>query len=129
MLHVILRNIRYMRKHKLISEDTFERFQLLDSLEPPEHQSEKLTEFLDQVKRTNRTLEPELLRFDSTIESGNLDRAEAQPLSSTYLEQQRAAKRQVTQRYNLFCKVDTNTKGHQQWFYFRVKNTQKDTKY
>ena len=29
----------------------------------------------------------------------------------------------------MFCKVDTNTKGHQQWFYFRVKNTQKDTKY
>ena len=77
MLHVILRNIRYMRKHKLISEDTFERFKLLDSLEPPEHQSEELTKFLSQLKKINRTLEPELLRFDSTLESGNLDRAEA----------------------------------------------------
>ena len=77
MLHVILRNIRYMRKHKLITEDTFERFKLLESLEPPEHQSEELTEYLSQIKRTNRTLEPELLRFDSTLESGNLDRAEA----------------------------------------------------
>ncbi len=26
--------------------------------------------------------------------------------------------------YNLYLNVDTNTKGHQQWFYFRVKNTQ-----
>ena len=25
--------------------------------------------------------------------------------------------------------VDTNTRGHQQWFYFRVKNTKKDRKY
>ena len=37
MLYVILRNIRYMRKHKLISEETFEKFKLLESLEPPEH--------------------------------------------------------------------------------------------
>ena len=80
MLHIILRNVRYMRKHKLITEDTFERFKLLDSLDPPEHQSEELTEYLLQLKRTNKTLEPELLRFDSNLESGNLDRAEAQPL-------------------------------------------------
>lgn len=25
--------------------------------------------------------------------------------------------------------VDTNTRGHQQWFYFRVKNTKKERKY
>ena len=25
--------------------------------------------------------------------------------------------------------VDTNTRGHQQWFYFRVRNIQKDTQY
>lgn len=33
------------------------------------------------------------------------------------------------QKYNVFCKVDTNTKGHQQWFYFKVKNTRKDVRY
>jgi hypothetical protein len=31
--------------------------------------------------------------------------------------------------YNLYLNVDTNTKGHQQWFYFKVKNTFKDKKY
>ena len=25
--------------------------------------------------------------------------------------------------------VDTNTRGHQQWFFFRVRNMKKDTKY
>ena len=29
----------------------------------------------------------------------------------------------------MYMQVDTNTKGHQQWFYFRVKNTRKDTRY
>ncbi len=28
--------------------------------------------------------------------------------------------------YNLFLNVDTNTKGHSQWFYFAVTNTDKD---
>ena len=41
----------------------------------------------------------------------------------------RSQKQPVIQKYNLFCKVDTNTKGHQQWFYFKVKNTHLDTKY
>jgi viroplasmin and RNaseH domain-containing protein len=31
--------------------------------------------------------------------------------------------------YNLFLNVDTNTKGHQQWFYFKVKNTFKEKRY
>ena len=31
----------------------------------------------------------------------------------------------------MYCKVDTNTKGHQQWFYFKVSNTRAghDSKY
>ena len=29
----------------------------------------------------------------------------------------------------MYMQVDTNTKGHQQWFYFRVRNTMKDTAY
>ena len=31
--------------------------------------------------------------------------------------------------YNLYLNVDTNTKGHQQWFYFKAKNTFKDKHY
>ena len=29
----------------------------------------------------------------------------------------------------MFCRVDTNTKGHQQWFYFKVRNTKVSTRY
>lgn len=47
-----------------------------------------------------------LLQFDSNFESGNLD--------SVYLASQN--------EYNLLCKVDTNTKGHTYWFYFKVLN-------
>jgi len=31
--------------------------------------------------------------------------------------------------YQLYMQVDTNTRGHQQWFYFRVRNTRADRKY
>ena len=54
-----------------------------------------------------------VLEFDSTFESGNLDRVQF----CTDAE------------YKLYMKVDTNTRGHQQWFYFRVKNTRKGKKY
>lgn len=47
-----------------------------------------------------------MLQFDSNFESGNLD--------SAYLVNER--------EYNLLCKVDTNTKGHTYWFYFKVLN-------
>ena len=81
MLHVILKHVRYMLKHKLISKSTYKKFHLLPSLEPPKLQSNELRQFLSQHKRDMRTLDPELLKFDSTIESGNLERAEAQPIS------------------------------------------------
>lgn len=44
--------------------------------------------------------------FDSNFESGNLD--------SAYLDN--------LDRYNLLLKVDTNTKGHNHWFYFKAQN-------
>lgn len=56
---------------------------------------------------------PHCLLFDSFFECGNLERAEY--VSPT--------------DYNLYLNVDANTKGHQQWFYFRVKNTFKNKKY
>jgi cytosolic carboxypeptidase protein 2/3 len=43
--------------------------------------------------------------FDSMFESGNLLQADR---SATNID-----------HYNLFMQVDTNTRGHQQWFYFR----------
>jgi cytosolic carboxypeptidase protein 2/3 len=44
------------------------------------------------------------LIFDSNFESGNLDTV----IKKKDLE------------YDLFMRVDTNTRGHHQWFYFSV---------
>lgn len=55
------------------------------------------------------------LWFDSIFESGNL------------LQAQRSLTEPNT--YNLFMQVDTNTRGHQQWFYFRVKGGEKNKEY
>ena len=51
--------------------------------------------------------------FDSIFESGNLLQAEM--VSRV--------------EYNLYMQVDTNTKGHQQWFYYKVTNTKRGQKY
>ena len=48
-------------------------------------------------------MEQELV-FDSNFESGNLDMV----IKKKDLE------------YDLYMRVDTNTKGHHQWFYFSV---------
>jgi hypothetical protein len=46
----------------------------------------------------------EILQFDSSFESGNLDRVVM--VSPT--------------EYDLYMRPDTNARGHHQWFYFRV---------
>ena len=45
------------------------------------------------------------LIFDSDFESGNLD----------------MVIKTEEQAYDLYMRVDTNTRGHHQWFYFTVK--------
>ena len=58
-------------------------------------------------KGMNPTLKPtEEVIFDSNFESGNLD----------------AAIKVNENEYDLFMRVDTNTRGHIQWFNFSVKN-------
>lgn len=42
MLHVIIRQVRYMLKHRLISKVTHKKFHLLPSMEPPKLQSKEL---------------------------------------------------------------------------------------
>lgn len=46
------------------------------------------------------------LAFDSDFESGNLD----------------VAIQVGTDEYDLFMRVDSNTKGHTNWYYFSVRN-------
>lgn len=37
MLHIMIKNVRRMRKHRLISESVFEKFSLLPDLGPPKN--------------------------------------------------------------------------------------------
>jgi hypothetical protein len=53
--------------------------------------------------------------FDSIFESGNLLQAEKSPT--------------LENTYNLYMQVDTNTRGHQQWFYFKAKGGKKGISY
>jgi hypothetical protein len=63
---------------------------------------------MTNVDKQNRVKQGDsTLWFDSIFESGNL------------LQAQKSLTLKDT--YNLFMQVDTNTRGHQQWFYFRVK--------
>jgi hypothetical protein len=49
--------------------------------------------------------------FDSKFESGNLDCVlEIQPYE-----------------YDLYMRIDSNTRGHNQWFYFSIENAPKNT--
>lgn len=57
------------------------------------------------------------LFIDAKFESGNIEK----------VFKNRAAP--SSQEYHMFMNVDTNTRGHQQWFYFRVRNMRTDTKY
>ena len=58
-------------------------------------------------------IEEDALRFDSLFESGNLD----------------AAFRVGEFEYNCFMRVDANTKGHLQWYYFKITNMTARQKY
>ena len=60
------------------------------------------TELPEQVDKTK------ILIFDSNFECGNLDRVCIASLN----------------KYCLFLNSDTNTRGHSQWFYFSVTNTE-----
>ena len=114
MLEITLKNIKRMRKHKLMSEESYQKFGINpDELPQQEIDMESpLIRFKVRKQKLDRMLDKEYLRFDSAIESGNLDRVEAFPLNHKTVEMCRAQNALVVQKYNLFCKVDTNTKGH-----------------
>jgi hypothetical protein len=70
----------------------------------------KLLKYLsDHEESQERHYNNDVLLFDSMFESGNLLQAD----------------RIDANEYNLYMQVDSNSKGHQQWFYFRVSNTRK----
>lgn len=68
-----------------------------------------LSDHEESQERLLRHYNNDVLLFDSMFESGNLLQAD----------------RIDANEYNLYMQVDSNSKGHQQWFYFRVSNTRK----
>ena len=70
-------------------------------------------ELEDSMARLMRKYNGDVLLIDTVFESGNLLRAD----------------RITPSEYRLYMQVDTNTRGHQQWFYYRVRNTLKNRKY
>jgi len=54
-------------------------------------------------------VDSDCLCFDSQFECGNLD----------------TVIRTAQDEYELFMRVDTNTKGHTNWYYFNVRNMKK----
>ena len=76
--------------------------------------SQKLKRYLDRryityEKVMYRFSPDRVLKFDGDVEGGNLEAVE---LMSAF-------------EYKIYMNVDTNTKGHQQWFDFKVSNTGK----
>lgn len=131
ILYTIDKSVQKARKRGEISDEVFRM--LGGAAGGPKHLSQELRAFIqlkkqreynvvseagqaDEAKKPEglfSSVGPHCLLFDSLFESGNLDRAE-------YM---------TPTEYNLYLNVDTNTKGHQQWFYFKVKNTFRDKKY
>lgn len=109
----------------LLSNETVQRpVHTIDSLQSKpaaagkiKNLSPKLVKYLSDLQeaqeRLPRQFNNDCLLFDSVFESGNLLHAD----------------RIDSNQYNMYMQVDTNTKGHQQWFYFRVRNTVKNRKY
>lgn len=108
MMYLMTKRIKKLKKENIISPLGNGVFKNL---------STKLCRYLMQnvekmhrIKKSNN-----VLWFDSLFESGNL------------LQAQKSLTLKDT--YNLFMQVDTNTRGHQQWFYFRVKGGIKNKTY
>lgn len=59
-------------------------------------------------------MKSDALYIDSQFESGNIEKV---------------FKSKVGHEYQLFMNVDTNTRGHQQWFYFRIRNIKRGKSY
>lgn len=76
--------------------------------------------FLEKFKEQKQRLRLQNQVFiDSHFESGNIDKV-------YHVESINSDPQQTNlQRYKMFMSMDTNTRGHQQWFCFRVRNTNK----
>ena len=61
MLHVILRNVERMHKHKIITEAVYQNFHLQEPYKAVPKQSKELREYLSQLKRDHRLADPEYL--------------------------------------------------------------------
>ena len=85
----------------------------LDSKNLEVPKSKRLQNYISRIHERHSILNPKfnnkILSFNGNLESGNL--WEVEMVHPNY--------------YLLSMSVDTNTKGHQQWFYYSVSNTHK----
>ena len=66
---------------------------------------DKVNQNLSFVLLLNYSVQREMLHFDCTFESGNIDRVV----------------RKGKYEYDIYPRTDANTRGHNYWFYFSVK--------
>lgn len=71
-------------------------------------QGQDLNELTQQMEAIKSMAGPpeQMLTFDSSFESGNLD----------------MVVQIARDEFDMFMRVDSNTRGHHQWFYFKVEN-------
>ena len=111
------RPINSFAMHKKFSEFYNFRFNNILSIE----KYETILRFIEEERKIdkvdgwnflgmNPNSNPKDLIFNSIFECGNLD----------------CAIKLNQNEYDLFMRVDANTKGHLQWFYFSVKNMKKN---
>jgi hypothetical protein len=94
--------------------NTYSAWKALDVPFPYNYMNEQRVTLTDRYfVGMNPRFTQESLTFDSLFESGNLD----------------AVFRVDEREYNLFMRVDANTKGHLQWFYFKVGQLKANQKY
>ena len=79
MLYVIQKEIVRMWKTSLITPYVYEQF-MASAVPTNSNLSKEFMKYLAQKKKQAKISDENYLRFDSLIESGNLDRVEAYPL-------------------------------------------------
>ena len=84
MLYLVDKSIERMKQNSLISEYVYHQFRR--SRKPPRHLSQQLLGYIAQKEKDWKLQDEEYLQFDSSIESGNLERVEAYPLYKNYVE-------------------------------------------
>ncbi|CDW89042.1 zinc carboxypeptidase family protein [Stylonychia lemnae] len=119
ILYMIHKNLRNQLKNNPQNYSEIKKLINIQMAQDPDaHKyTHKFKNYLKQYRDQKQKimLSGDTLFIDSLFESGNLEKA--------YRVSNKG------QNYELFMNVDSNTRGHQQWFYFRVRNIKANVRY